>query len=133
MTLHTVPRTKNIRFDTNYGNLATSCDFLTAEDFINAEVRAKALSFDEVLDYLAIELDDIPPVELELLRRAHKRGRVSAISTAADNLFQSMSNRNGHQASLAYLQQLSGTFHLDVNPSNSPSAGFNFNVVLKED
>lgn len=128
--LTTVEKTKPVRFSTDYSSLPLT--FLSTVDFEHAENKSKVLSFPELLDYLCINESEVPPIELDWLLRAHTRGRMLAIANAADNLFSSMKARNGHQASLAYLQQLSGTFHLDVTPVKSGS-GFNFNVVLKEE
>jgi len=114
---------------------STSYDFdlkvLTVDDFIITESKAKALGIDEVLDYLCLTKAEIPEAEYYLLLKAHRRGRMAAISMAADKLFVAMSNKNGHQASIEYLKQFSSTFSIETTPTSS-SSGFNFNVVLKD-
>lgn len=108
--------------------------FLTADDFTFIEIKAKALTLEEILHYLGIdpEEDDIPPKELLLARKAWRRGRVNGIATAADKLFDSMSEKNGGSIAMEYLKQLSDTFHISPDSPQSSSQPFSFKVILDD-
>lgn len=118
------------RLPLNYNSLPLN--FLTVDDFNFIEIKAKALSLDEIFDYLGIDQADIPSEELIIANKAWKRGRVNGIATAADKLFTSMSDKNGGSIAMEYLRQLSNTFHLSPDQSSSSGNNFSFKVVLDE-
>jgi len=122
------------RISTNYREL--KLDYLDPEDLNVIEIRAKALSLDECYDYLCIDKEDLPEDEARYAKKAWRRGRMSALSTAADKLFSSMEGRNGGQIAFDYLRSLSSTFSLEPTSPGAGSTsggGFSFNVVLPED
>lgn len=122
------------RISTNYTDLDLS--YLEAEDLNVIEIKAKALSLSECLDYLCVDEDHLPEKELNYAKKAWRRGRMSSISTAADKLFTSMDTRNGGSFALEYLRALSSTFHLEPTDPGQGSIngnGFSFNVIMPED
>ena len=125
----------SIRMTTNYNTLDRKLNYLDVSDFHVVESKAKALTLAECLDYLCLDINDIPADELKLLTRCHRRGRLSAISEATSSLFTAMSNpRCGVQASIEYLKQFSDTFTIEASTNGSTtSGGFSFNVQLADD
>lgn len=119
------------RLPLTYNNLPLT--YFTADDFTFIEIKAKALTLEEIFEYLGIDplTDSIPPKELSLATKCWKRGRVNGIATAADKLFESMSDKNGGASALAYLKQMSETFK--IKQDDLPSTGnFSLKVVLDE-
>ena len=115
----------------NYRELELS--YLDPQDLEQIEVNAKALSLEECYDLLLIDQQDLPAEEAILCKKAWRRGRCSAISTAANSLFHQMSARNGGQVAMEYLRALSPTFHLEPTDHTTSGKNFSFNVVLPED
>lgn len=119
---------------TNYNELYTgnSLTYLDITDFHVVEAKAKILSLEQCLEYLCIDIEDIPALELKLLKRCHRRGRLLAINTAADSLFSNMKDpRSGVTASMEYLRAFSDTFSVEATASGN--AGFSFNVTLNDE
>ena len=62
------------------------------------------LELDEIFDYFGSK-EDFTKDEIKWMERAFKRGRAVAKKQAVDNLFASMKDRNGQNASLPYLRR----------------------------
>jgi hypothetical protein len=120
------------RFTANYPELASEMIYLHPGDLVEFELKAQALSFDEVLTFLGLDLEEIPASDLFYAKKAHARGKVSAIHKASECLFSNMNTRNGAQSALAYLVQTSGTFSVDATPVGK-TGGFSFNVNINDD
>jgi hypothetical protein len=119
------------RLKTDYkgiGDLPT----LMAEDLLSIELKAKAMTLPECLEFLFLTEDELTEEEARFAKLAYRKGRAAGISTAADNLFASMKMRGGGPVALEYLRQLSGTFTLEATPEAGTKSGFNFNVVMPE-
>lgn len=95
------------------------------------ESKASVLSLAECLQYLTIDEDDLSESEMDTAFKVHRKGRLDAIHKAGLNLFSQMAGRNGAEASLSYLKQMSATFKEEGAVSTS-SAGFNFNITMDE-
>jgi len=108
-------------------------EFLDSEDLLHIELKSKALTFEECLDFLCIKQQDIPPAELEIALMAHKRGRANAIVTACDNLFGAMKVRGGAEAAIHYLKQTSKEFKVTATNSPGTGNGFSFTVNMPEE
>jgi hypothetical protein len=122
------------RFPTDYMKLKDRLTFLTAEDLLTFELKAKVLSFEDVCTYLCILPAEIPECELPYAQKAHARGQVDAIHTAAGALFSNMKTRNGAVAALEYLKATSGLFQIDATPiSPGSGGGFSFHVNMTQD
>ena len=119
------------RLSTSYKN-TEGFTYLDTEDLMAIEMRAKALSFDECLDFLCVDPAEVPDIELAVAKRIWRRGRCSAINLAAEKMFSAMEMRGGGAVALDYLKQLSSTFQLEAMP-NSSKEGFTFNVVMPEE
>lgn len=65
---------------------------------------AWGLELDEIYDYFGSK-DDLSAAEISWVERAFKRGRALAKKQAVDNLFVTMKERNGQNASLPYLRR----------------------------
>lgn len=122
------------KFNTNYSLMAEHLNYLTTEELLSFELKAKVLGFQDVCTLLCIEISEIPEEELAWAKMAHARGQVDAINTAADSLFSNMNTRNGALASLEYLKATSALFQVDATPiSAAKGGGFSFEVNLKSD
>ncbi len=115
----------------NYNTL--SLEFLDSEDLVNIEIKAKALSFEECLDFLCITEADIPPSDLKYAKLAHRRGRAIGIANACDNLFASMKVRGGSEAAILYLKQTASEFKIDAVSAPGSNNGFQFVVNMPQD
>ena len=114
------------RLPTNY-LLIKDLEILSAEDLLAIELAAKVLEFEEALQSIFLEAADLSDKEVALAKRVWRRGRFQGIQEAGTKLFKQMENRNGTQACIDYLRQMSGTFSLEVTPVSTGS-GFSFNV-----
>ena len=119
------------RMTLTYSNLGLV--YLDQDDLCAIEIKAKALTLNECFDFLCVIPEDVPPNELAIANRVWRRGRSSAIHTAANKLFSSMDMRGGGAVAFDYLKQLSSTFQLEVEPATASKTGFSFNVVMAED
>lgn len=119
------------RIHENYKSL--ELDILDDEDLSAIEIKAKALSLDECLDFLCIEMDELSETEKTWAMKAWKRGRASGIHTAADKMFSAMGMRGGGPVAMEYLKQMSGTFQIEATPTATGKEGFVFNVVMPDD
>lgn len=120
------------RITPNYRELEDSLELLDSEDLAAIEIKAKALSLDECLNFLCLELDELPEEDKRIATKAWKRGRVSALNTAAEKMFASMGSRGGGAIALEYLRELSTTFQMEATPVAGPG-GFAFNVIMPEE
>lgn len=118
------------RMKTDYKEL--ELDYLDAQDLLTIQVKAKALSLEECLEFICAEIEDIPKAEMRYATLAHRRGRSEGIATACDHLFGSMKMRNGGQAAVEYLRQMSGEFQIDAQATPGGTSGFSFNVHMPE-
>lgn len=119
------------RMPQNYNEL--ELNFLDAEDLINIEVKAKALSLEECFDFLCIEESHVPEAEMNYARKAHRRGRAAGINEACNNMFGAMKLRGGGAVALDYLKRMSKDFQVEAEPSPGSNSGFSFNVIMPED
>ena len=115
----------------NYNEL--DLEHLDAEDLINIEIKAKALSLDECFDFLCIDKNELPESDLKWATLAHKRGRVIGVATACDNLFAAMKVRGGVDAAILYLKQTAGEFKIDATGAPGSQSGFSFTVNMPKD
>jgi hypothetical protein len=116
------------RLPTNYLELKPQLELIRAEDLNDIEIRARVMDFQETLDSLLIDIDDLTPEDLIIAKRVHKRGRLEGIQKACDKLFHQMSQKGGHVPAMDYLRQMSGTFKAEISPTSG--SGFKFNVIL---
>lgn len=121
-----------VKFSTNYLELKDALTMLTPGDLQHIEDKAKILSLEDSLIWLGLTLAEIPPTpDLEFATKAHARGALGAIHTAAQKLFNNMNTKNGAIAALEYLKHTSSTFQVSATqiPANQ-GGGFNFTVSL---
>jgi len=107
-------------------------ELLDSEDLNAIEIKAKALTIEECLDFLCVDAAEVPTLDMKYARKAWRRGRASALSSAADKMFSAMGTRNGGPIALEYLRELSSTFQMEVSQA-STSGGFSFQVNMTED
>lgn len=91
------------------------------------EDAAAGLSEDEVLLLLKTPRSRLNKVELEWFKYAHEVGRAKGLNTAVSNLFQSMRDKGGQTASLAYLAKFSKEWSEESAPAGS--GAFTFSVT----
>lgn len=117
----------------NYSKI-TGLSVLTQEDLALIHFKARALTPEELFDYLCIIPDTLSSHERKVFDMAYRRGRADGIATATENLFAHMKTKAGGSSCLAYLQQLSPTFKsVAVQPNSSLPSGFQFNVVMADE
>jgi hypothetical protein len=95
-----------------------------------AEDASAGLSPDEVLVMLATPRSRLNPVELEWFNTACATGRAKAKKIAVDNLFSSMRDKGGQQASLAYLVRFADGW-TEEGSGIAPGGNFTFTVNKK--
>lgn len=123
----------NSRVPMDYSKIK-DLSILTQEDLSTIHYKAKALTKEELYDYLCLTPDMLTQHERNIFTIAYKRGRCEGIAMATENLFAHMKTRAGGATCLAYLQQLSPTFKaVHVSPNSSMPNGFQFNVVMNDD
>lgn len=76
------------------------------------EDYAWGLELDEIADYFG-GMDDFTEAEVLWVEKAFRRGRAIAKKQAVDNLFSSMKDRNGQNASLPYLRRFADKWPAD--------------------
>lgn len=76
------------------------------------EAYAPGLEMDEIYAYFGAE-EDFDKEEVKWMERAHGRGRARAKKLAVDNLFVSMKDRNGQNASIPYLRRFADKWEGD--------------------
>lgn len=109
---------------------AKELEFFSLNDLETVELMSAGMSEEEVLDYFALDLDELDKeTDLKWFSRAFKRGRSVAKRKAVQKLFESMGDRNGSQASIAYLRHFGEKWPNDGSDASS-SGKFSFNVVL---
>lgn len=104
-------------------------EFLNVDDLLDIERAAASISLDDCFDLLMVDKAEIPPYDLSVATKVHKRGRASGVQTAVDKLFTHMSTRAGGTSSLEYLKQMSGEFQVEATPL-SQGKGFSFAVNI---
>jgi hypothetical protein len=107
--------------------------FLDKDDLLAIELKSKALSIEECLDFLCVTSEEVGEADMAWVKKAWKRGRAVAITTAADKMFSAMSMRGGGQTSMEYLRAMSGTFQVEATPLGKTGDGFSFNVIMPDD
>ena len=108
-------------------------DYLDKDDMIAIELKAKALTLEECLAFLCVDIADVPEAEIKVAKKAWRRGRSVALDSAASKMFAAMSMRGGGVVAMDYLKQLSDTFSVEATPIGKSGDGFTFNVVMPED
>lgn len=121
------------RLPLNYSKI-TGLSVLTQEDLALIHFKARALTPEELFDYLCIVPETLSTHERKVFDMAYRRGRADGIATATENLFNHMKTKAGGSSCLAYLQQLSPTFKaVSISPNSSQSSGFQFNVIMADE
>ena len=122
------------RMLTDYSKLEKEIPLLNREDLLNIELGAGALSIEQCLDTLGIEIADVPEAEMKLIVRVHKLGRAKSIAGAFTKLNSAMGGRNGGQIALELLKARCTEFSLvqaDALPASAGN-GFAFNVIMPD-
>lgn len=87
-------------------------DNLSQQMLDEIEAYAPGLEMSEIYDYFGAE-EDFSKDEVKWMERAHGRGRARAKKLAVDNLFVSMKDRNGQNASIPYLRRFADKWEGD--------------------
>jgi hypothetical protein len=95
------------------------------------ESKASVLSLAECYHYLTVDENDLSEQDKEAAFKVHRKGRLEAVHKAANSLFSQMNSRNGTEAALSYLKQMSDTFKEEGAVSGT-SNGFSFNIHMDE-
>lgn len=98
-----MPKIPNMHVDPFYRNFVET-DNLTHMMLAQIEDYAWGLELAEIFDAFG-EKDDFDEAEIKWMEKAFRRGRAIAKKQAVDNLFVSMKDRNGQNASLPYLRR----------------------------
>lgn len=96
--------------------------------FMRVEDAAAGLSEEEVLLSLGVPLSRLNNIEVETFKLAFATGRAAAKKRAVDNLFSSMRDKGGQQASLAYLTRFSKEWS-EEGTGVPPTGNFTFTVT----
>jgi len=97
---------------------------VTVEDLATIFLKARGLTYEEILDFLCIDLDDLNEAELKITKRVYRKGRAEGISIAVDNLFIAMKGKNGGNVALEYLKTVASTFEIDTENDLTPGKKF---------
>lgn len=117
--------------DSFYKNF-TPTENLTLEMLAKIEDFAWGLELDEIFDYFGAK-EDFVEDEIKWMERAFRRGRAVAKKQAVDNLFASMKDRNGQNASLPYLRRFAEKWPGDdANVKEGDLLIFKANIGAKE-
>ena len=101
------------RVDSFYRNFQET-ENLSFDMLAKIEDFAWGLEMDEIFDYFGAKVD-FEAEEIKWMERAFRRGRAIAKKQAVDNLFSSMKDRNGQNASLPYLRRFADKWPGDDN------------------
>lgn len=101
---------------------------LTQRMLAEIEDFAWGLELEEIYDYFGAK-EDFKDEEIKWMERAFKRGRAIAKKQAVDNLFSSMKDRNGQNASLPYLRRFADKWPGDDNTQEGDLLVFRANVA----
>ena len=126
----TLASRSKINDNTRYDNLPNFPNF-DKERLETVEYLARAMSQEEILDYFAIVQ---PPKQFEkcFFNMAYRRGVAQGKREAMEKLFIGMSNRNGAQVALKYLQVHAERFPSDGQESGEAKGNFSFNINIDE-
>ena len=89
---------------------------------------AWGLELNEIFDYFGGK-DDYQAEEIKWMERAFRRGRAFAKKQAVDNLFKSMTDRNGQNASLPYLRRFAEKWPGEDNTKEGDLLVFRANIA----
>lgn len=98
-----MPQMPSMHVEQFYRNFQET-ENLTLHMLAQIEDFSWGLELDEIFDYFGSK-EDFTKDEIKWMERAFKRGRAVAKKQAVDNLFASMKDRNGQNASLPYLRR----------------------------
>jgi len=105
-------------------------EFLKPIELMEIEGMAAGLSEQEVLDYYGLDLAELEDtIDLKWFQKAFRKGRSRAKQAAVQKLFTAMSDRNGAQASIAYLRHF-GDKWPQADQAGIGEGKFSFNVVM---
>ena len=102
---------KTYKLGVLYG-IGPETEMLTQSMLDEIEGYAPGLELDEIYAYFGSK-EDFSEAEVIWIERAHGRGRVRAKKLAVDNLFLSMKDRNGQNASIPYLRRFADKWEGD--------------------
>lgn len=102
-------------------------DNLKLKMLAEIEDFAWGLELDEIYDYFGAK-EDFEAEEVKWMERAFRRGRAIAKKQAVDNLFISMKDRNGQNASLPYLRRFADKWPGDDNVKEGDLLVFRANI-----
>lgn len=100
---------------------------LDTDDLLRIQIDGAILTFEEVLDLMLIDIDDLGEDEMKIAKRIHKSGKIKATVEAYETLSKSKKN----DSALAILNKISTTFQ--QTPETMPSGDdFNFNIFMQD-
>lgn len=98
-----MPKIPNMHVDPFYKNFEET-ENVSMMMLAQIEDYAWGLELDEIYDAFG-DKEDFTEAEIKWMQKAFRRGRAIAKKQAVDNLFTSMKDRNGQNASLPYLRR----------------------------
>jgi len=105
---------------------------MTPQEEAQIQSLSEGLSKVEVLDYLGKTEEDFSKEDWVVFEKAWKRGRNALKIHAVQKLKESMSGRNGLQASLATLVRFAEEWPEGSTIDDKISAGKSFRIVLDD-
>lgn len=114
-----------------------SSENLSEALLLEVEEFARGMEIIELSDYFGFEIEEceegfksdyLNEGELKWVIKAFKRGRANAKKAAVDNLFASMKDRNGQNASLPYLRRFAKEWPGDDDVKEGELLVFRANV-----
>ena len=119
------------RMPINYKDIK-DMTYLTSDDLVTIEIKAKAMSYVECLAFICVTEDELPPAEKVYSLKAFNRGRADSIGIACEKMFGAMGRNGGGPVALEYLRQMASEFQVNAIPAPGVGAGFSFNVTMPE-
>jgi|GEM_PF-6803899 len=112
------------RLPIDYTDLVKNHQTVFDEDeLLEIEMKGAILEFEECLDFLMIDIDDLTPEALRIAKKVHKRGRMKAVYDAYTKL-------SGKQGAELLLNKLATTFATPPEDQASLGPSFVFNAFV---
>lgn len=116
------------RLPTDYTELVEESEgVLDADDLLDIELKAGILEFNECLEYLLVEKEDLSEAEYNYAKRIHKRGRNKSVYEIFEQL-----RKNSTSAAEMMITRLSTVLAAPVLDT-IPTVPFQLNVDLSID
>lgn len=118
------------RLPTDYTELVREYESVFSDDdLVDIENKSEIMTFDEVLDYMMIEQDELSDTDVKIAKKIHRRGALKGVynqfkelkgNAGAEFYLRKMASQMADTSDQAALKSLAGGFQLNINAAGKP-------------